>query len=160
MFEGVMEMFVLNLEHISYTQNEDTNTSFGRAVSIANDLNALQLGSEHLHEYFVSGCYDGQYVLADIETKLREIMKLPAIYDCYWDFAHRLERKHKRVLEQLLWAKNTLDLTNKINNAFKHSDKKTQSMNEFNCDSQNEVKNKKLKGHAKVSNNTFVFQFL
>ena len=75
-------MFMVNLEHISYVENDSTNTGAGRAAAIKADLESHQLGTSHIQEYFVSGCFDGQYILGDIENKLRELLKLPPEYDC------------------------------------------------------------------------------
>lgn len=151
MQNGVMQMFMVNLEHISYVEQKNTNTSIGRAEAIKNDLETLELGEKHLQEYFVSGCYDGQYIKADIETNLKTVMKLPEEFDCFWDYDHELELRDKNVKAEIEWSQKTLDFTNQVNNAFSHSEKKTQLMvqqNSYNME--NNVKNKTIKGHSKV----------
>ena len=141
-------MFMVNLEHISYVENDSTNTGAGRATAIKADLENLQLGSSHIKEYYVSGCFDGQYILGDVENKLRESLQLPPEYDCHWDFAHFLETKHKKVLERSEWAQESLEFTNTVNREFSRSDKKTQLM--FQQNSEN-IKNQSLKAHSKVT---------
>ena len=147
-----MQMYMVNLEHISYVSNDKTNTGIGRALAIKRDLDAFQLGDLHIQEYFVSGCFDGQYILGDIENKLREILSLPTEFDCHWDFDHFLEIIHKNVLANSSWAQKILNFTNTVNREFGRSDKKTQLMVEQNThNNQENVKNKTIKGHSKVS---------
>lgn len=158
MQNGIMQMFMVNLEHISYVNDKNVNTSIGRAESIKNDLKALNLGEQHLRQYFVSGCFDGQYIKADVETHLKKILGLPAEFEFYWDFDHVLEIRHKNVIAIIHWAQHTLEFTNQVNNAFAHSEKKTQLMIEQNSENaKNNVKNKSLKGHSKVTTMKFVF---
>lgn len=151
MVNGIMEMYMINLEHISYVSDDNTNTGVGRARSIANDIKSLELGPSHIKEYFVSGCFDGQYIEGGIEKHLKEELDLADDFDCFWDFDHYLEILYRRIVKEFSWVEKTMKLTNTINREFGRSDKKTQLMIEQNTQNQKDnIRNKSLKGHSKV----------
>lgn len=151
MFRGVMEMFIINLERIDYVANQNVNTGEGRADAIASDLESLGLGSQHLREYFSSGCYDGQYILSKIQDLLEKRLGMPGDWSCHWDADHYFEIMHKNVITERKSIKEVLDLSNSIKSAFSRSGKRTQLMLEQNSTNNEEnVKNKTLKSHSKV----------
>lgn len=151
MLNGIMQMFIINLERIDYVANKDVNTGEGRANAIASDLESLGLGNEHLREYFSSGCYDGQYILSSIQDLLTKRLGMPGDFSCHWDADHYFEIIHKNVISERESVKKALDLTNSIKSAFARSGKRLQLMLEQNLTNNEEnVKNKTLKSHSKV----------
>ena len=105
MSEGVMNHHMVNLEHVKYTSHINSNTGFGRAQSVVNDFNSLNLPNEYISEYFVTLVTDGQYIQQNCGNKIRQLLNLGPTFVHRWDNPHKLETIDKRAKKGIIWNK-------------------------------------------------------